>query len=175
MISGLNKIVRSAFAVVLPVLAIAATACGPQFDEAPDFTSKHGVKVYAHGHAQFDRATVDAMEQYLVDQLVTKQGFKREDVLSCLSEAKVGVFSLDELAQRGGADVAGLQQGNVLQVGAFGCAWDSAYVHEMAHWLQYCRRWVDDPSHDVEPAVWATVNARPATQHCNAPDAVSGR
>lgn len=171
MISGFNSAVRSVLAVALPLLA---AACGPSFDAPPDVVSKYGVKVYTHGHAQFDRATVDAMEDYLVQELVGRQGFARADVLACLGEARVGIFTLDELAERGAPDVAGLQQGNVLQVGAFGCAWDSAYVHEMAHWLQYCRRWVADPGHDREPAVWSAVNARPAASKCQAPAASAG-
>ena len=146
---------------LLPLSFALLTACAPP---EPDFRSSYGTAVYLNGHQQFTRPLVDSMEEALVQGLSRVTGYEDSAALTrCVAAMKVEVFDLEVIAATNPQTrPAGLQFDSYLQVGAYECPRESAYLHEAAHWLQQCATYTYDPNHTLEPGVWLTVNMLPS-------------
>lgn len=141
---------------LLILALVAAAACrGP----APDFVTARGVEVYLQGHGAFlSLAQADAMEGWFLGA-VGEAGYGRELSEGCLALAEVRIV---DSGYRCWADrpCAGEQLDRVLIVVDTGCPYTSAYVHEVAHWLQQCVKGGYDPDHQEE-TLWRVVRAQP--------------
>jgi hypothetical protein len=132
---------------------------------APDFTTELGVEVHLQGHRQFlDKRQADEMERWLLEA-APAAGYPERAIRCCLSKAQVRVVG-DSYSCYGGRACAGEQWDETLVVVDTGCAWSSAYIHEMAHWLQQCVLDRYDPEHEEQP-LWDIVRSQPSC--CPAP------
>lgn len=123
----------------------------------PDFVTAYGVAVYTHGQGWLDQTEAEEMEWYVVATLPRVRDYPRDEVEDCLSEAVVELIT-DPM--HCGFKCAGDQHGNLLHVLEATCHWESAYVHELLHWMQECVDRTYDPNH-VESEVWAVNAERP--------------
>lgn len=142
-------------AKLLPLVPLIGCEPGPM----PDFVTERGVFVYTRGYTSFTKEVADEMDAYIVAHV--------PDAEECLRLMSATIFSLEELAARypRAKPSAGFQYDNHIHVAEIGpCPWNSAYVHEAAHWLQQCQRGVYDINHTVEPDLWRIVSSRP--QEC---------
>ncbi|HEY3448670.1 MAG TPA: hypothetical protein VGK67_20095 [Myxococcales bacterium] len=141
----------------LAALAVALAGCGP----GPSFVTDHGVQVYLETQdpAALDRSQAQRMEDYLLEGVV-RLGYGKDESLRCLSQAEVRFLDSTFTCWDGQRSCAGEQWDEVLLVAKEQCPFASAYVHELAHWLQQCVHGDYDPDHQ-ETALWAWVNSCP--------------
>jgi hypothetical protein len=146
-------------ALVAALLAIAG--CG----EEPSFVTTRGVSVYLGGNDGFlERPQADEMEAWLVG--ILPADFEPRAVARCLERAEVRVLPAPFRCGGGQRLCAGEQRDRVLYVANTGCPWRSAYLHEIAHWLQQCAAGRYDPEHR-ERAFWQAVGSFP--RRCDEP------
>ena len=152
-------------------LLLAAPACG-RSAQAPSLVTRNGVAVHLGEHSSFlTAAQAEAMEDYLVERL-DEVGYPTARSRECLGAVEVHVVDASYRCF-GNRKCAGEQWDNVLYVVATGCAFTSAYLHELAHWLQQCVRGGYDPEHR-DSAVWPRVAAFPERCGEPAPPGVAG-
>ena len=125
----------------------------------PDFETGRGVAVYLDGAAAMSREQAEQMEEYLLRQ-IAHLGYPVERSLQCVAQAEVRVVETTFTCFDGQRRCAGEQWDRLLVVAAAQCPYASAYVHELAHWLQQCVRDRYDPEHQ-ERALWEAVAACP--------------
>lgn len=135
---------------------LAVAACG---GAQPDFETALGAQVFLNGHDDF--LTVEQaneMEAWLVES-IPLAGYDARRARACVASAVVRVVG-EGYRCWGDRPCAGEQRGELLIVVDTGCAYTSAYIHELAHWLQQCVKDRYDPSH-LEQAVWSLVRSYP--------------
>lgn len=115
--------------------------------------------------AAWDAGTVEAMEAQLLDGL-SANGWPPSGVKSSLRQSKVTVlvapftcgYELDGDWVNG--KCAGQEDGPDMWVVAYPCLWETAYRHELGHWIQLNVRGITDLEHK-DPTVWPVVDAVP--------------
>ncbi|MGC4120150.1 MAG: hypothetical protein QM765_37320 [Myxococcales bacterium] len=138
------------------VAALMASACG----RAPDFVTANGVQVFLETDAgALSPNQAERMERYLLEG-VARLGYGDAESRRCLAQASVRVLDADFTCYDGRRKCAGEQWDEVLLVAKAQCPFRSAYVHELAHWLQQCVHGDYDPDHQ-ETRLWAWVNSCP--------------
>ncbi|MFN7133873.1 MAG: hypothetical protein ACK4N5_17490 [Myxococcales bacterium] len=125
----------------------------------PDFVTCHGVAFYLQGTSAFTREQAELLEHDFLrrlDDATALHGPARE---RCLQVTRVVVtpepFSCSADPDR---TCAGEQYGPTLKIAARDCPFQSAYVHELLHWLQECSEGLLDYAH--ESPAWTVVNAQ---------------
>jgi len=141
----------------LAAVAAALSGCG----RTPSFVTGHGVQVFLETSdgAGLDREQAEQMEAYLLEG-VARLGYGDARPRRCLAQAQVRLLKSFFTCYDGERRCAGEQWDEVLLVARAGCPFSSAYVHELAHWLQECVHGAYDPDH-LETGLWAWVSSCP--------------
>lgn len=125
-----------------------------------DFVSQHGVRLfYQKGANRWDEAQVNNQELYFLDKLKKAGIYLEAD--KALAEAAAYIYP-DKIACGSSSPTGycnGLQDYSSVHVRDMGCPYNSAYTHELAHWVQQAAG-VSDYSH-TESMLWNIANSAP--------------
>lgn len=136
-------------------LTLLAFGCEPE----PDFVTRHGVAFHLQGTAACTREQAEAMETELLRRLDEASELTGAARRRCLAQTQV-IFEpgLFECTLDPSRTCAGEQQGATLRIAAHACPYQSAFVHELLHWLQECVEGRFDYEHQASS--WAVVQAQ---------------
>lgn len=139
----------------LSALILACSGCGA--DPPASFVSAAGVRIDLNGHDGFlTPELVEEMDEYFLGAMPSA-GYPEPELRRCLPQATVEVVGPDYRCY-GGRPCGGEQLDATLIVVDVGCGYESAYLHELAHWSQQCVKAGYDPDHKERP-VWQRVSA----------------
>lgn len=138
------------------VLALMVGGCGPA--ATPDFVTRLSVEFHLNGATFITQAEAEEIEARFLPRLDAYAGFPEGGVLDCVGVTRVRIVPSGNFACASdpGRTCAGEQYAADLKVAASKCAYDSAYVHELLHWLQECLR--DTVDYDHRAAEWRAVD-----------------
>lgn len=142
------------------VYAVLIAACGSK----PDFVSSHGTSVYLRGHVNYATARqINTAEDWFITEL--DGSWDRTAVVRCMLRLDANI--VDAPVQGCGPHCSGDEINNGIwrpgdiNVAAINqCIYDSAYIHEVGHWLQSCVKDTYDPSHQ-KPDMWPLADTHP--------------
>lgn len=148
----------SFFRKLVCLFLLGHVGCG----ENPDYTSRHGVRIfYQDENNWWEPYQVDAQESFLLDQL--KQANLHPHAEEAISFVTAYVFP-DKIRCNGSTGYCnGLQDYTNIYVRNMGCPYNTAYAHELAHWIQQMAG-IYDYNH-TEKALWEIADSAPA--ECN--------
>lgn len=131
----------------------------------PDIASKHGASIYFRSPAvTWTKGEVDEQEDWFIERLSVNPKYPQKTILGALSrvEALVHMDPIEcgTLSPTGLCN--GLQSGPRLEVRAFSCVFQSAYTHEVFHWLQQ-QSYGDPDLYHTETSAWAVADSSPRT------------
>ncbi len=133
-------------------LTLAALGCEPP----PDFVTRHGVAFHLQGTHACSREQAEAMESEFLARLDAEVALTGRRRAECMAQARV-VFEpgLFPCTGEPGRTCAGEQVGGTLRLAALACPYQTAYIHELLHWLQECMDGQVD--YDHQAPTWRVV------------------
>lgn len=140
------------------LLAVAVLGTGCQTGPVPDLVSEHGVSFFWRG-AQWTPEDIAEQENWFLEN-VPGDRYPQNKVLEAMSWAEV-YLTPDPIPCQGSRTgfCNGLQDYERLHVRDLGCPFNSAYTHELGHWLQQILN-RDDYQH-LEKDFWEVADGRP--------------
>lgn len=154
--------VRPGLVRLVAVLATqlgALSSCGPR----PDLVSDKGVSFFFIDGEGWPKPDIDEQESWFVARLdPLSNGYHYWDVEREMRVVEVDVYK-DPIPCGKSSPTGlceGLQYDNVLQVHNKGCVFNSAYTHELMHWLQESIKGYTDYDHG-EQNIWPIADGAP--------------
>lgn len=137
------------------------SACAPGL--VPDIVTEKGVSIFFRGSTTWEKVDVDEQEAWFVARLDrVSNGYRSWDVDRSLAKVEVDLY--DDKIECGRASPTGycngLQNYNVLLIRNMGCVFNSAYTHELMHWLQQDIKNYTDYNHE-EQNIWPIADGAP--------------
>lgn len=125
-----------------------------------DFVSQHGVRFfYQKGANGWNETQINSQESHFLDKL--REAGIYPDAEKALAEATAYIYP-DKIPCGSSSPTGycnGLQDYSNVHVRDMGCPYNSAYTHELAHWVQQVAG-INDYSH-TESILWNIADSAP--------------